>query len=35
MTKAEKDYRLEVLTAVKIQAEVFWVVTTCAVMVGY
>jgi hypothetical protein len=38
--KTEENYeltslRFEVFTAVKIQAEVFWVVTPCSVAVGY
>jgi len=35
LTTIVKFVRVEVLTAVKIQVEVFWVETPCSVVVGY
>jgi hypothetical protein len=35
MEKKNLDVRFEVFMAVKIQVEVFWVVMSCGVVVGY
>jgi len=32
---SSNDARFEIFTAVKIQVEVFWIVTPCGVVVGY
>jgi hypothetical protein len=35
MLEYQKYFRLEVFRAVKIQVEVFWVVTPCSAIIGY